>query len=83
MARTAYGRARKIAAMTDVGRFMVVAGIGLAAIGAVVWLLGRSGFRWLPGDVAYEGQNVRFYFPIVTSIVISIVLSLVFWLLRR
>lgn len=68
--------------MSDIGRWMVVAGIVLAIVGAIVWLLGRAGFRGLPGDVAYEGQNVRFYFPVVTSIVLSILLTLGIWLWR-
>lgn len=68
--------------MSDIGRWMVVAGIVLAVVGAIVWLLCRAGFRGMPGDIAYEGQNVRFYFPIVTSIVLSILLTLGIWLWR-
>lgn len=61
---------------------MMVAGVVLAVVGAVFWLLGRVGFRGMPGDINYEGQNVRFYFPIVTSIVLSVLLTLGIWLWR-
>jgi hypothetical protein len=68
--------------MTDIGRMLLVAGLVLAAVGAGVWLLGRAGFRGLPGDVSYEGQHVRFYFPIVTCLLISAVLTGAVWLWR-
>lgn len=66
--------------MTQIGRLMVVAGLALAGIGLVVWLLGRLGFRGLPGDVRYESEHVRVYFPIVTCIVLSVLLTAGFWL---
>ncbi len=68
--------------MTDLGKLLICAGIAVAAIGAVVWLLGRSGFRGMPGDIAYQGEHVRIYFPIVTSIVASILLTVGLWLWR-
>ena len=55
----------------------------IAAVGAALWLFGRSGGGFLPGDIVVERKNVRFYFPIVTCLVISAVLSLVAWLMRR
>ncbi len=62
----------------------------LIIIGAVLVLLGllwpwiqKLGLGRLPGDIVVERENVRFYFPIVTSIIISIVLTLLFWLFRR
>jgi hypothetical protein len=48
-------------------------------VGAIVWALGRTGFHGLPGDVRYEGRNVRFYFPIVSCIVLSVLLTLGMW----
>jgi hypothetical protein len=55
----------------------------LVAVG-IVWLVGeRFGLGRLPGDIVIEGKNTRFYFPIMTSIVISIVLSLALWLFSR
>ncbi|WP_428939353.1 DUF2905 domain-containing protein [Fontivita pretiosa] len=68
--------------MTDVGRTLILIGLVMVIIGAVVMLLGRSGFRGLPGDIAYEGEHVRIYFPIVTSLVLSLVLTLGLWLWR-
>jgi hypothetical protein len=62
------------------GKFLVFAGIVLVAVG-IVWLVGeRFGLGRLPGDIVIEGENTRFYFPIMTSIIISIVLSLALWL---
>lgn len=59
---------------------LVVAGLALAAVGALLWL-GR-GFR-LPGDIFVERGNFRFGFPIVTCIVLSIVLTILLNLFRR
>jgi carbamoylphosphate synthase small subunit len=68
--------------MSDIGKGLVLLGAAICVIGAIVWTLGRAGFRGLPGDISYQGQNVRFYFPIVSCIVISIVLTLGMWLWR-
>lgn len=66
--------------MTEIGRFIILGGVFLIVLGLVIWGLGRIGFRGLPGDIKYESENVRVYFPIVTSIVLSIVLTLILWL---
>lgn len=66
--------------MTELGRWLIVIGVAIALLGLAVWGLGRAGFRGLPGDVRYESENVRFYFPIATSIVLSILLTLALWL---
>ena len=60
-------------------------GLLLLAIGVAVVLLGKIGapFGRLPGDMSYRGKNVSFYFPLGTSILLSIVLSLVFYVLAR
>ena len=70
--------------MHDFGRFLVIIGVIIAVIGLMLW----SGFapKWLgrlPGDIRIERGNFGFYFPIVTCIVISIVLTLIFSLFRR
>jgi hypothetical protein len=67
------------------GKLIIILGIVLVAVGLIVTLVTRSGIPLgrLPGDVVYRGKNTTVYFPIVTSIVLSILLSLVFWLLSR
>jgi hypothetical protein len=65
--------------MEQLGKVIAFAGLGLAAVGGILFLLGRAGFRGLPGDVRYETENVRVYFPIATSIALSVVLSLAMW----
>lgn len=60
-----------------------MAGLAIALIGAAFWLFGRNGGGFLPGDIVVEKRNVRFYFPIVTCVVLSAVLTLVAWLFRR
>ena len=69
--------------MDGLGKSLIVVGLLIAACGAVVWLLGRHGGGFLPGDIVVERKNVRFYFPVVTCLVISVVLSAIAWLLRR
>ncbi|HEY8903685.1 MAG TPA: DUF2905 domain-containing protein [Chthoniobacterales bacterium] len=66
--------------MQDLGKMLVIAGIALAAIGALLWL--GKGFR-LPGDIYIERGNFSFGFPIVTCIVISIVLTLLLNFFRK
>ena len=65
--------------MTQAGKLLIVVGLLVAVGGVVVWGLGRAGFRGLPGDVRYEGDNVRVYFPIVTCIVLSVILTALMW----
>jgi len=70
--------------MRDIGRFLVMLGAVIVLLGLVLW----SGFapRWLgrlPGDIRIERGNSAFYFPIVTCIILSIVLSLLLSIFRR
>jgi len=70
--------------MRDMGRFLLIVGIITTLVGLILW----SGFgpKWLgrlPGDIRIERGNSVFYFPIVTCIIISIVLSLIFSIFRR
>jgi hypothetical protein len=62
------------------GRILVIAGIVLVAAGLAWPFLSRLGLGNLPGDIAIRGEQGEFYFPIVTCIVVSAVLSLIFWL---
>lgn len=64
-------------------RFLIVAGVVLLAAGLAWPWLSRLGLGRLPGDIRIETESGGFYFPIVTCIVISIVLSVVLWLFRR
>ena len=67
------------------GRMLIIAGVMLVAAGMLVILLGRLPIRLghLPGDIEIHGKNSTFYFPLTTCILISVVASLVMWLLRR
>ena len=70
--------------MQDIGKFIVILGLILVAIGAVIWKTGGlGGLGRLPGDIFVQKGDSSFYFPIVTCIVISIVLTLVSWLFRK
>jgi len=64
-------------------RLLIVLGILLVLAGLLWPLLTRLGLGRLPGDIAVQHGNVTFYFPIVTCIIISVVLTLVMWLLNR
>lgn len=71
--------------MAEMGRMLVMLGIALVVIGGIVMLLGRTGLPLgrLPGDILYRGKNTTFYFPLASSILISIVLSIVLFLIGR
>jgi hypothetical protein len=67
------------------GRVLVIAGLVLVGIGLAVMLAGRAGLPLgrLPGDVTWRGKNSVVYFPLATSIVLSIVLTVVFWIVGQ
>ena len=71
--------------MNDLGRLLIVLGLVLLVAGGLLLLLGRTGIPLgrLPGDISYRGKNVSFYFPLGTCILLSILLSVVFYLLSR
>ncbi len=64
-------------------KFLIVAGLVLVALGLAWPLLTQLGLGRLPGDIVVERENFRAYLPITTSILLSVVLSLVLWLLGR
>jgi Protein of unknown function (DUF2905) len=64
-------------------RTLIVVGLVIVAAGLLWPWLGKLGLGRLPGDIRVQGEHGSFYFPIVTCLVISIVLSFIFWLLRR
>lgn len=69
--------------MNDLGRLLIAVGLFIVAAGVVVLLLGRAGIPLgrLPGDFAWRGRHTTVYFPLATCVVLSVVLSLVFYLL--
>nr|WP_242822454.1 DUF2905 domain-containing protein [Thermaerobacter marianensis] len=69
--------------MTDIGRWLIFTGLGLAALGAVFWLAGRVGFGGLPGDIVVRRGNFTFFFPLASSLILSLLLTLVLNLLFR
>ncbi len=70
--------------MNDLGKFLVIAGLLLAAAGVVVWTgFGRGWLGRLPGDVHYTKGHFRLYFPLATCLLVSVLLTLLFWLFRK
>jgi hypothetical protein len=70
--------------MNDLGKFLVVAGLLIALVGVVLWSgIGRGWFGRLPGDIHYSGKNFSFYFPVVTCVLLSLLMTLVMWLFRK
>jgi hypothetical protein len=71
--------------VADLGRLVIIFGVVMVIIGGLLMLGGRMHLPIgrLPGDIVYRGKNTTVYFPLVTSIVISIVLSLVFYLFGK
>ena len=68
----------------QLGKFLVVFGVLLVAAGLLLMAGAKFSFFGLgrlPGDIAYKGKNAQFYFPIVTCLLLSAVLTLVFWLI--
>jgi hypothetical protein len=71
--------------VTDLGKTLVFIGVLIVAAGVVLMLLGKTNLPLgrLPGDILYRGKHTTFYFPLATSIVVSVVLSLVLYLVGR
>ncbi len=73
--------------MRELGRIMIFAGAAIAAVGALVWLAARREglplrLGRLPGDIAVQGKHGSFYFPVVTCILLSLVLTMILWLVQ-
>lgn len=64
-------------------RLLIALGLVLVAAGLLWPWAARLGLGRLPGDIAMRGEHGSFYFPIVTCLVISLVISAIFWLIRR
>lgn len=65
------------------GRWLIIAGVLLVVLGLAWPLVTKLGLGRLPGDIHIERDGFSFYFPIVTGLVISVVISLVLWFLRK
>jgi hypothetical protein len=71
--------------MPYLGKIIIIAGLILVIAGIIIYFAGNR-FNWvghLPGDIRIEKENVKFYFPITTMIILSIVVSFIIWLVRK
>jgi hypothetical protein len=68
-----------------IAKMLIVAGVFLVLLGLVVALISRTSLPIgrLPGDIVWRGKHTTFYFPIVTSLILSAAISLVLWLIGR
>ena len=64
-------------------RFLVILGLAILLVGLAWPWLSQVGLGRLPGDIRIERDGFRFYFPVVTSLIISLVITLLLWLFRR
>ncbi len=62
---------------------VVAAGLVIIIVGALIWAGGLSWFGHLPGDIAIKGERVRVYIPLASMLLVSVVLSLIMYVLRR
>jgi len=70
--------------MIDIGRFLIIFGILIILIGGLLMLLGK--IPWigrLPGDIIIEKKNFTFYFPLTTSLLLSLLLTIILWIIWR
>ena len=71
--------------MTDLGKLLVFLGGTIVIVGLALILFGRTNLPLgrLPGDIVYRGKNTTFYFPLATSILLSVVLSILLYVIGR
>jgi hypothetical protein len=71
--------------MNSIGKLILIIGLAIAFIGVLIILFDRLGIHLgkLPGDIIYRKGNTTLYFPVATSILLSILLSLILWFLRK
>ena len=76
--------AARCCAVSEMGKLLVIVGVIIVTVGALLWTgIGTGPLGRLPGDIRIERGGSGFYFPIVTCIIVSIVLSLIMWFFRR
>lgn len=83
--RSHYCKNQRERPMTDFGKLLILFGGILVAAGLILVFLGRTNLPLgrLPGDIIYRGKHTTFYFPLATSILLSIILSLLFYVLGK
>jgi len=70
--------------MNEMGKMLFVFGVVIALVGLIFWIgFGRGWFGRLPGDIHYSRGNFTFYFPLVTCILASLLLTFLLWFLRK
>jgi hypothetical protein len=70
--------------MSEFGKWLFVMGVALALVGLLLWTgFGKGWLGRLPGDIDYTRGNFRVHFPIVTCLLLSLVLTLIWWLFRK
>ena len=71
--------------MTDLGKLLVFVGAMVMVLGVALMLMGRTNLPLgrLPGDIVYRGKNTTFYFPLASSILLSVVLSILLYVIGR
>ncbi len=71
--------------MTDLGKLLIVVGVIVALAGVALMVAGKTGLPLgrLPGDIFYRGKNTTVYFPLATSLLLSVLLSVVLYLIGR
>ena len=72
-------------ALRETGKILILLGVALAGVGALLAFGGKLPLRLgrLPGDIVYQGRNGSLYFPVVTCILLSVVLSLLMWVVNH
>jgi hypothetical protein len=71
--------------MNQLGKILIITGIILIIAGLIIYFAGDK-LGWigrLPGDIRIEKENTRFYFPVTTMILLSVLLSLILWIIRK
>ena len=70
--------------MNEMGKYLVIVGLLIAGVGVLLWSgVGRGWLGKLPGDINYTKGNFSFYFPLVTCLIVSVVLTFLLWLFRK
>jgi hypothetical protein len=69
--------------MGDMGKLLLVAGLGLAAVGALLLAAARLGWRRFPGTIVLSGKHATFVFPLLLCLIVSLLLTLILSLWRR